>query len=493
MSFERKTHQQLLEERTALVVRMKDLNDKLDAYKPVEAKSDTEKAAAKVARDAYKATLETFYEVKEAVDAVDDQIRRHKAMLDAERSNTVDLPGQQQSKVFAGVETDVYASKAAAEARGLMTNKGLVFGGISRMLGAGSVRDAVDRSTKLYGENHPITKALVAGIGGSGGFIIPPEYINEIIELLRPKAVVRSANPRLMPMPRGTMTLPSQTGAATAGYGAEASKIPVSQQTLGQIIASYKKLTALVPISNDLMRFADPAADAFVRDDLVKVMALREDLAFMLGDGTQNSPRGFISFANEYALQQGGSAGIWLSSANSTYASGGNFITSAESITDTSVSNELGGLVNRLDTANVPDDRRVWFMHPRTYNYLFNKLNSLGLYVYRDELMTGTLLTYPVKRSTQIPINIKDTTSANTVGASFIMLAEMTEAMILDSMTLELFISREGSYTDAGGNQVNLVEKDQTLIRAIAEHDFQLRHPAAVAVLQGVIWAPAIQ
>jgi HK97 family phage major capsid protein len=328
--------------------------------------------------------------------------------------------------------------------------------------------------------------------------------MNEVIELLRPAAVVRGSNPRVIPMPRGTMTLPGQASPATASYGTETSQIATSQQTLRQIVASFKKLTALVPISNDLMRYADPAIDAMVRDDLVEVIALREDLAFLLGDGTQAAPMGFTGFANAWAASQGGTAGVWSTTADSTAAvngstgnpllgqNGGNFITSNETYTETTVVGELTGLINRLDVANVPDRKRVWFMHQRTYNYLFGLLNSLGLYVFRDELSKGTLYGYPFKKTTQIPINIWDPTGTNK-DCSFIILAEMTEAMILDSMSLEIAVSREGTYTDAGGNTVSAFQYDQTLIRAITEHDFQLRHDSGCAVLQFVRWAPAVQ
>ncbi len=455
-----------------------------DAFKAVGEKKDFDPAKDQAEFDRLKGEL----------DKADAEIKRYQAVQDAEREKAVAVAEQPDAgKVYASVKTDYYTSKAAAEDRGLLTNKGLVVGGVARMLanGRGSVRDSADCAAKLYGESHPVTKALIAGLGSAGGYIIPPEYINEIIELLRPAAVVRSANPRTMPMPRGTMTLPAQTGAATASYNGESVKIATSQPTLGAVNASYKKLTALVPVSNDLMRYADPAADAFVRDDLVKVIALREDLAFLLGDGTAGTPRGFLSFAEQWATQNAGTAGVYSTTGNSTYSSGGNFITSNATYSLSTVASELGGAVNKLDTANVPENRRVWFMHPRSYNYLFNVQNSLGLYVYRDELMAGTLLTYPVKRSTQFPLNIHDTSSTNT-DLSFIFLVEMTDALLLDSMSLELFVSREGSYTDSGANQVNLVQADQTLIRAIAEHDFQMRHPASIATIQAVRWAPAI-
>ena len=90
-----------------------------------------------------------------------------------------------------------------------------------------------------------------------------------------------------------------------------------------------------------------------------------------------------------------------------------------------------------------------------------------------------------------MPVNLWDTNGAQKT-CSFIFLAEMNECMILDSMSLELAVSREGSYVDASGNTQSAFQNDQTLIRAIAEHDFQMRHASGVAVDQGVLWAPAI-
>jgi len=359
-------------------------------------------------------------------------------------------------------------------------------------LGGGNLRNARAESIEIYGENHPVTRALITSSGGSGGFIVPPDYMNEIIELLRPESVVRDAGPRVIPMPRGTMTLPGQASAASASYGGETKSIGSSQQTLNQIVASYKKLTALVPVSNDMMRYADPAVDAFVRDDLVQVIGLREDLAFILGDGTQDTPRGYLSFANGYATSiAGGVAGNFSISANSVAGSGGNYLTSTAMYTLATVGIELGGAVNKLDTANVKSRKRTWFMHPRSKNYLYNVQNSLGVYVYRDEMNQGKLLGYPFRTTTQIGTNYHNADSSQT-DCSFVFLVEMTEDMILDSMSLELAVSREGTYVDGNGVTQSAFQNDQTLIRAIAEHDHQMRHDAAIAVIQFVRWAPAI-
>jgi hypothetical protein len=100
-------------------------------------------------------------------------------------------------------------------------------------------------------------------------------------------------------------------------------------------------------------------------------------------------------------------------------------------------------------------------------------------------------LGYPFKKTTQIGNNYWDANGTNK-DCSFVFLVEMDEALILDSMSLELAISREGMYVDSGGNTVSAFQNDQTLIRAIAEHDFQMRHDQSVAVIQTVRWAPAI-
>ncbi len=364
------------------------------------------------------------------------------------------------------------------------TDPSLVIGGLCRMIaaGGGSIFNAREYSTEILGARHPVTEALhgtrgfsgapdqrslMAGVGPSGGFLVPPDYVAELIEVLRPMTVVRDSGPRMIEMPRGTMQMPRQNQAATASYGGETTAIPVSQQGVGQIVASYKKLTALTPITNDLMRYSDPAVDALVRDDLAQVIARREDLAFIRGDGTSDSPKGFATFC--LPTQK---------------------IASTAAYTLSTAANELGGLLNKIESANVPMQNLVWIMAPRVKNYLLNVQNSNGFYVYREEMtQSKTILGWPWKVTTQIPVNL--TVGANS-DCSELYLVAMSQAMLFDSMRLELAVSREGTYTDANGALVSVFQQDQTLIRGIAEHDFHMRHDEAIAMATGVRWAPAI-
>ena len=454
-----------------------------DAFEAVAIKKDFDPAKDQSEYDRLKGEIEK----------ADAEIERYKAAQDLSRASAKPIADALETKVFASPETSPYANDAVAKKLDERnTARNLTIGGVVKMLAAGGglLPFARETAKEVYGESHPVTKALVASVGTAGGFFMPPDYLPDYVELLRARTVVRRAGPRTLPMPRGTMRLPSQTSAASASYGAEDKKIPASQPGTGALVATYKKEVGFVPISNDLLRYADPAIDAFVRDDLVKVMALREDLAFLLGDGTQDTPKGFLAYANARAVAAAGTAGVFSESANSTLATGGNFVTSTAAYTLATVVAELSGAAARLDRANVVDTKRAWFMHPDVRNYLYDVQNSLGEYVFRSELDQGKLRNCPLYTTTQIPKDYWDASGTNK-DLSFVFFVEMTEAMLFDAMTLELAVSRETTYSDANGVTQSAFQNDETVIRAIAEHDFLMRHDEAISVIQGVRWAPA--
>ena len=48
--------------------------------------------------------------------------------------------------------------------------------------------------------------------------------------------------------------------------------------------------------------------------------------------------------------------------------------------------------------------------------------------------------------------------------------------------------SQEASYKDGAGEWVSAFQRDQTLVRVIAKHDFGPRHVESVAVGVGITW-----
>jgi HK97 family phage major capsid protein len=85
---------------------------------------------------------------------------------------------------------------------------------------------------------------MMASVGASDGLVVPPDYVAKLIEVLRPMTVVRDSGPRVLAIARGTTQMPRQNQAATASYGGETQAMPVSQQAVGQIVATCKELAA---------------------------------------------------------------------------------------------------------------------------------------------------------------------------------------------------------------------------------------------------------
>src|SRR5262249_4244221 len=140
-----------------------------------------------------------------------------------------------------------------------------------------------------------VEKALNYSVVAEGGALIPQDFMAELIELLRANVVVRAAGPMTVQMPMGNLTIPRLAGGSQPVYQGELDDIRVPQETFDDLNLVAKKLTAMVPVSNDLIRRAPIGVEAIVRDDLVQGIARKEDLQFLRSDGTNKGPVGWRS------------------------------------------------------------------------------------------------------------------------------------------------------------------------------------------------------
>lgn len=323
----------------------------------------------------------------------------------------------------------------------------------------GNPRDAAEHCEKVYGDGE-VAKALAAGTGSAGGFLVPDQFSAELIEFLRPASVIRRMNPVLLPMPNGNMTLPKQTGGGSADYVGENNNITPSEQTFGQLKLTARKLAALTPISNDLIRFSSPAADNVVRDDLVNAVAQAEDSNFIRGLGTGAGPKGLR---------------YWAPTAN--------VLTVNATVNLANITVDLGRLVLALKNGNTRMIRPGWLMAPRTELYLMTVRDGNGNYAFRAEMLTGRLWGYPYGVTTQIPINLAVTGTAE----SEVYLADFADVVLGEVPGLIINVSDTAAYHN-GSAVVAPFSLDQTVIRVIAQHDLGMRHSGSVAVLSDVDW-----
>jgi len=319
----------------------------------------------------------------------------------------------------------------------------------------------VEISTRLYGSTAYSTRALQASIGSGGGFLIPIELSTEIIEYLRPKTVVRRATPqsRQISIPRGNLTIGRQNTGATVGYIGEGQSTAYTQESVGAITFSAKKAKALVPISNDLIRFAQSSADMIVRDDLVRQLAVLEDQNFLRGLGSVNAPKGIRNLA-----------------------ASANVLTATLSYNVTTVISDLQTMVTTLQNAYIPMTNPAWFWSPKTMNYLYDARDSVGGFLFRREMDAGQFRGHPFFWTQNIPSNLG--ASAN---QSEVYLVDMDEFIIADVPGLMIDASQEASYSSDGSTLTNSAfDRDETVIRIIAEHDCNIKHTAAACVLTAV-------
>lgn len=333
----------------------------------------------------------------------------------------------------------------------------------------GDPRRAADFAER-NGFGADVAAALNMGSDSAGGILVPANLASEVIELLRPKAVVRRLGARTLPLPNGNLTIPRLKGGAVVGYIGTDSDIPPTEQQFDDLKLAAKKLAALVPISNDLLQYSgvNPNVDQIVVDDLTGAIATREDKAFIRDDGTGNTPKGLRNWA----------LGVNIIHAPDLSALNGIALYNA-------LDQALGALILLLENANSNLVQPGWIMAPRTKRFLSDLRDGNGNKFF-PELAQGMLKGYPVGSTTQVPWNLGAKSNQ-----SEIYFADFGDLFIGDSDTVRIDYSSEATYKDADGNVVSAFQRDQTLVRVITHNDFGPRHVESIAVMDQVTWGAA--
>lgn len=313
---------------------------------------------------------------------------------------------------------------------------------------------------RQYGSGSKQFRAMQASNFTSGGATIAGNFVgSELIELLRAKAAVRAAGARSLPLVNGSATLPKITGGATAYWGNEGDNITPSELTTGDITLVEKKLTCLVPVSNDLLKKSNIAVDRLIRDDMVRAAANTEDIAFLKGDGLVNKPKGIYT---------------WVGDAGRTNSAGTSLA---------NVRTDIRVCLNYLGNNHAPEERRAWFMHSRSKNYIAWDLVDGNSNFAFPELRNGDKLAdAPVHKDNNISIALGAGTDSE------IYYVEMSECFIGDSEELELELFSNAAYVDSGGSLRSGVSRDESVVRLIRKTDFAMRHVVSAHVLEAVAY-----
>jgi HK97 family phage major capsid protein len=322
----------------------------------------------------------------------------------------------------------------------------------------GDVERAAFTAERKFGDTEMARefKALSATSPTDGGYLVPEVYANEIIELLYPATVIYSLGARRLGMANGNLNIPKIKTGARALFTGENRAIPKSAPKFGNLKLSAKKLTALIPMSNDLLRSTNFDNDVIVGQDVTRQMALGVDWGALNGTGGEFQPLGIT--------KNKGVQNIDVTALDELYASTAGVLTAAFP----------NYLIASVLKNNVYADGLGFVFNTSVEQFFKSLRDNVGGFIFAQEMNeNGTLAGYPYRTT-----NLLETTG----GKTSIIFGNWNDLVIGEQGALEIETSREGAWTDDAGNLVSAFENDQTLIRAINNVDAGLRHDESFAV-----------
>jgi HK97 family phage major capsid protein/HK97 family phage prohead protease len=130
-----------------------------------------------------------------------------------------------------------------------------------------------------------LTRAMSEGVNESGGFLVPEEFGNDLIDLREIYGVFRK-NAKMVPMSSDTRSDPRRTGGLTAYFAGEGDALTASDKAWDRVELTAKKLTTLSRYSNELNEDAVINMADDLAGEIAYAFALKEDQCGFIGDGT---------------------------------------------------------------------------------------------------------------------------------------------------------------------------------------------------------------
>ena len=283
-------------------------------------------------------------------------------------------------------------------------------------------------------------------VGSAGGYLIPAALSNVLIDLARNRAVFVQAGARTIPMPSGTMRVPTVDADPTATLRGEGVAITESDAAFGALNLTAHSIAAMVRVNNELLEDA-PGFAAMIEGMLANVLALKLDYLALYGTGT-SQPWGLRTLES-VAEQSMGTNGAAMTDYD-------RFLDLAQTIEE----------ANGTATAAV--------MAPRTRTKLAKLVT--GISGDKTKLVPPAEFT-ALRRLVSNQVSITETQGSSNV-ASTVFMGDFTQAAVAVRQGITIETSRVADDAFA---------KNQTLIRAIMRADIVYFRASHFGRLIGVL------
>ena len=266
-------------------------------------------------------------------------------------------------------------------------------------------------------------RALSEGTDTAGGYLVPDEWANQIIQARDEVNVMRQLA-TVVETSTGTFNLPTVTSQGTAAWTSEGASISESDPAFGIVQFSAYKAARLVKVSNELL--ADNAFDltGYLAKEFGRSIGALDEAAFVEGTGS-SQPQGVFYNAT-----------VGVTAASATAITG----------------DELINLFHALDPQY--RDRSSWLMNDSTILLVRKLTDDNNQYLWQPGLAAGTpdtLMGRPVYASSSV--------AAAAANNKPVMIADLTYYWIADRAGLTV---RRLDELYQGSGQVGFIGEART-------------------------------
>lgn len=354
------------------------------------------------------------------VKAIDAHLVRLAAMEKANASKAAPVRGQNQEEGSASRVPALSAVRAVST-----VPKGI---GFTRLLGAKYLARQhqtipADVAKSMWPDMPELETILRTAVTpgnttdstNAAPLVVYQNLASEFIDMLRAETIIgRVPGLRRVPF---NISVPRATGDPSVNWVGEGKVKPVSSMAFDSITLGFAKVAGIVPITMELMKFSNPAAEGLIRDALIAAIAYLTDRDFL--DPTK-------------ALQTGVSPASVTNGVTPVTATG----TTADALRD-----DLGSLLAAYLAANMSISGLVLVMTAQQAMRISLLRNSLGQKEFPDlNIAGGTLEGIPVITSE----NIVGTGGSPTDGGLIVAL-NAPEILLADEGGVEIDVSTEAS------------------------------------------------
>jgi HK97 family phage major capsid protein/HK97 family phage prohead protease len=360
-------------------------------------------------------------------------------------------------------------------------DKGIEFARYAMALGAakGNIHQAFEIAKSRFADSPRVVNTLKAAVAAgtttdadwAADLVEYNQFAGDFVEYLRPRTIIgrfgQGGVPSLRAVPFN-VNIRAQTSGGSGYWVGQGAPKPLTKFNFDNIYLGWAKVANIAVLTEELLRFSNPSAEALVRDSLAGALIERLDTDFV--DPTK------AAVAN-------------VSPASITNAA--TPIPASGTGTADDIRADVKAAMTAFIAANITPTAGVWIMPTTVALALSLMRNPLGQKEFPDvSMLGGTFEGLPVITSEYVP-SVSAGATVILANASDIWLADDGQVVIDASREASLQMLDNPTNDASSGTPTTMVSMFQTnsvAMRAERWINWKLRRAAAVQVISNVNW-----